>query len=279
MFSEVSIVLDHVGRFCDNSVSLSEKDTRRLAIIVDGVIEMSLAKIQDHISRAPTAPAMAMYTSDGWSATITTHQRILMEPHVRVDRKGRLRVEFGLERMFFRQQRPSGGEAVCLLPGVLRPMSKGRRSGNFFRAACDFVKTLWELGCRGIRIQLYCLDGLHAAAFLRLMRGRHALVTATPDVFETAADRLDYYVHDWVLGLRCRSHGCSNSIVWALKPWSSEEINKSAHVAVESLTKTASELRDKIPEFVGSRVHVGEQVYSDEDIREFWIFSWSSLRC
>ena len=71
-----------------------------------------------------------------------------------------------------------------------RGMCKGKRHGIFFIDVVDFLPTLEYLGARGIKVQLFLLDGLHFASLMRLMRGRFGLRSSAGEAFDYEPDRI-----------------------------------------------------------------------------------------
>ena len=164
--------------------SLTKTEMRRCKILVGESLSALENKVISMIASCPAAPVMSTYSSDGWGAKLTTFQRELLGVHCKVNQRGRIRHELCLERALVRQLRPSG-EKLCFWAGVPRGMCNGKRAANFLTAYVDFMPTLAAMGATGLKIQMHNLDGLHAAAFGRLTRGRYALPYTTHGVFET----------------------------------------------------------------------------------------------
>lgn len=191
---------------------LTTQETRRVATIVRWIEDTLLHKMKQQIRQCPEAPVLCMYSSDGWSATVTTHIAGAVGPHV-VEHRGRVRHEFCLERALLRQRRPCGDETLTVMARRPLGMCTGRRHGNFFTAATGILPTLADLGARGIKIQLYLSNGLHFKSFMRLMRGRFFLRCSAGDAFGDDLERALHWSQEWVLGASCKSHSCSNAVV------------------------------------------------------------------
>ena len=136
--------------------------------------------------------------------------------------------------------------------------------------AVDFLPTLVDLGARGIKIQLYILDGLPFASFMILMRGRFAFRCSSDTAFADKQDRVLHWVHEWVLGANCKSHVCSNAVVWSLKRFSTKALQDNCHIAIKSLLNTSEGLRGKIQEFIRSRVAGLAKDDLAEEVESFW---------
>ena len=136
---------DVVRRLRRYACVVDDADERIVAIITGQVVEKLEQQAIELIASTPTAPVMCVYMSDGWSSITQLHSRWKLGQHVTIDRSGRIRMEFCLERAFIRQLRPSGAENVRLLAKHPRGMTLGKCAGNFFTAAYDFAHTLGDV--------------------------------------------------------------------------------------------------------------------------------------
>ena len=254
------------------SLTLGNVEQRALRIITAWIEQALLRKVSQCIDQAPTAPVMCMYSSDGWTAFTTVRTSSLCGPHVRVDNRGRVRLEFCLERAVVRQLRPSGKTIVMVMARMPLGMNTGRRHGNFFTAAVHFMPTLADLGARGVKIQMFSLDGLHYSSFMRIMRGRFALRCSGGEHFHDELDRLLFWVHEWVIGNKCKSHACSNAVVWSLKRYSTGQLQEDCHIAIKSLRNTSGDLVSMLGCFISTRA-AGVVRYADAaHVETFWKF-------
>ena len=178
-------------RFLQNCKQvLTKKDKRTVRIVASFLEEKLVHKVVARIRANPRRPWLGVYASDGWSAQVAVGTVADLAEHCRVDHRGRVKHEFCLERAMFREKLGDGGDRLMVVLKRPRGLAKGKRHGNFFQAAVDFVPTLTELGARGVRMQLFNLDGLHYASFMRLMRGRFALRYKDPDSFADEESQL-----------------------------------------------------------------------------------------
>lgn len=269
---DASFVRRLLRRLVETARVLTTQEERAVRILAPWIKDTLLGKAARLIRQSPLAPVMCMYSSDGWSATVATKTIETIGPHIRVDHRGRVRHEFCLERALIRQRRPCGTEDLVAIVGKPLGMCHGRRHGNFFTAAVRFVPSLLDLGARGVKIQLFTLDGLHYSSFMRLMRGRFALRCSDGSLFDDEDQRLQHWFLEWVLGNSCKSHACSNAVVWSLRRYSGKDVQENCHIAIKSLRNTSEDLRGKIQEFVRSRVAGVARDTSVDEVRQFWQF-------
>ena len=87
-------------------------------------------------SEFPEAPAMLAYLSDGWGCNISSYSSREMGQHV-VQRRGRYRREFLIERGVLRVRKPDGTHAVVMFFNRPRGLAYGRGAWNVFSSCCE----------------------------------------------------------------------------------------------------------------------------------------------
>ena len=116
-------------------------------------------------------------------------------------------------------------------------------------------------------------DGLHAASISRLMRGRFGVRNGMPNQFLCEHDRLAHWASEWVLSSDCKSHNCSNAVVWSLKQHSTPELQTEVHIAIKSLRNSADDVRTKLSAFVRVRVRgLDKRTIDQAEVQECWEF-------
>ena len=265
-------VRDLVDQLAKSARVLDCADRRAVEIIADWLEDALRNKVKENVAAYKHAPRLGMYSSDGWSSRVTSRTVEEVGPHIRVDHSGRIRLEFALGRCVVRQLRPSGKVALNILARKPRGMCAGRRHGNFFQAAVELGQTLREFGAEGVSIQVFLLDGLHFQAFMRLMRGRFGFRWGDADSFESELERTLCWCQEWVLGIKCCSHACSNAVVWSLKGVSSKEVQDACHIAIKALRNSSEDLRKKIDEFLRARTRGAGRGHCRGDVECWWQF-------
>ena len=196
------------------------------------------------------------YMSDGWSCWVHRH-RIFSDNCGRHRVQTKHRVEFCLERALLRNCSGSEHSFRHMLVGIARPMLNGKSTEQFFQCYIEFMQHPRLSGHRGVLNEFYSFDGLHHAALMRLIRGRHHTMYSreygTPELSE-AADALILYCTNWVEGMRCVNHAGSAGLKWGLFSLSFPSAVDDWHIVFESVRNTSTELIETIPAFVTMHV-------------------------
>ena len=109
-------------------------------------------------------PSSVSYQSDGWSAIVSERNRESFGP-VTIDRSGRVKKEFMLERTIVKTIDENGGIVARLLVTPARPMDEGQSGWHIFGAACDHLPLVRSMRYMGAIATIYLQDGLHYEGF------------------------------------------------------------------------------------------------------------------
>ena len=224
--------------------------------------------VRDNASR----PLMFVYMCDGWSATVDARPVQRVDDEHLVIRNGRYKHEFLLERGMVRKRSRDQVDDFTMLFSYPRGVCKGRSAWNCFTAATEFHPSLRQMGATGITLEVSVVDGALFSAFTRHMEAKLHLYYDP----ELGADLGEYREHlsdrEWPLKVKCRSHGCSNGVVWSLKPVSSKEKNKMAHNAIRSLRGSSEGFYSDIDLFLFATVAFRDTRDDPRDVRTYWEF-------
>jgi hypothetical protein len=257
------------GKPCSN-VELGE--TRK---IVDAVVLLLRRKADNLLRDNVSSACMIAYGSDGWSGKISSTTRESDGNHL-VIRRGKRHHEFLLERAFVRVLRPDGTQILHVVLDRPRGLSLGKTAWNMFSGSVEFMDTLRGYGCTGVAIQFYCMDKLHHGAFGRYIRGRNALQYQEGFADDSGEEPIVVLeCLEWTVSISCKAHGCSNAVVWSLKPWAeSEAFVKDAHISIASLRNSADALHGKVDMFVHKFVEQADRDHKRADVVAFLGVPW-----
>jgi len=219
----------------------------------------------DHQERA----LMQVYMSDGWSAFTTDRVRLTCG-NVTVQRNGRQKLEFLLERGMLRARRPCGKVEFCMLPSAPRGLRAGRTAWNMFTAASEFWPSLRCSGHKGIAISVYNLDGALVDSTVEKCEALHELYYDESQGFVAKEDVKDLKNSEWPVKNRCKIHAAHKSIEWGLKPINTEETQDNCHIGVKSLLNSSSLIHEGLDEWLLTFVHYCNPTDTDADIAVYW---------
>ena len=251
----------------------SEPDMAMLKALAAMLLQAKLGKVEELVGANKSRPMLMAYASDGWSGWVRNLIKDVVGPHLLVTSKGKLRHEFLLEHVFFRMGLPGGEQIVEIIPGRPRALGAGKDAWNFFTSACEFVPTLRTMGgSSGICIHVYLMDHQLLSAFARYMRGRHALYYEGEFDEEEEAHLKDLQNSEWVVHLPCKSHCASLAVVWSLKMWGGEHVQKNAHISIHSLIENSQDIHSQVDSFLLRAVRFVTRDDGQDSVGKTWEF-------
>ena len=217
-------------------------------------------------------PIFFCYTCDGWSSFVDSRSS-KRQAEVLVRRCGRHREEYLLQRGVLRTLSASdGGSQVVHLIVPPRPLRRGRGSWNVFVAAGECWGTLRSLGHRGISVTVYLQDGALHESSLRKFRGKHEVWYDVDICPVDAPERDILYNSEWVFGLQCKAHSCSNGLKWGLVSDVTASEVEDAHIVVQSLINSSMSLHSMMDVFLQQHLVFREDDDDLQSITDFWEF-------
>ena len=236
--------------------------------------DLATERCREVIRAANKGPLLQVFMSDGWS--VDMRSRVASEHDgVRVDRRGRMRTEFVLQRAILKCQR---GDQWHIGVKIQRPRPlASKKCSDIWSAACDFCPVLALSGHRGVCIHVYLQDGLFAKPFGRRMIARHSLFWEPhlcPLHFDSEADRLLSAMKDWVYTSKCFAHSCSLALKWGMRQFvvGGDELLESIHISVSALLRASQGLFLVVPEFIATYVAFDSPDPSNpEDVHWLWL--------
>ena len=129
---------------------------------------------------------------------------------------------------------------------------------------------------RGIVITFYVFDGLMAKALVRHNTARHELMYDSRSGIDFGEEHTVMWACDWVVGMKCVSHGLPNSVVYGLKHAIATLPNGNdddVHIAIASLLNCRSAFQSKIQEclMMGNLRFRKDRSGTCNDIRAYWL--------
>ena len=229
-------------------------------------------KADKMVQDSPSSPAAFVYMCDGWSASVSSsHTKVVSDEHV-VLRRGKYKHEFLLERGLLKKKSRDMQNDMAVLFGYPRGLCKGRSAWNCFTAALEFRCSLREMGAKGIALEVMLVDGQLFSALGRHLDGARELFYDEDLGVDLGADREALRNSEWPLKIKCKAHGCSNGVVWALKPVSTKQRQLMAHNAIRSLKGSSEGFFGDIDLFLIAHVVFRDSDSGEkpEDVRAYW---------
>ena len=186
--------------------------------------------------------------------------------------RGRYRREFLLERGIYRVLLADGSTGMVMFFGIPRGLVKGRSAWNIFTSCCEFFPLLRKQGHTGIICSVYALDGVLFESMLRKAEARHALFYDRKTGPRIEGDRELMRDSDWVLGIRCKAHGCSNGVSWGLRRQREIVDEDVCHIVVKSLVNSSEGLHLYIDTHIERNVDFRAEKTDAAVAEEFWRF-------
>ena len=244
----------------------------RLQKILAGCLDVLKAKVRRAINLQPHAPALAVYSSDGWGAKVRDRTQEKCGESV-VTREGQQRVEFALERVFVLVH-THGEDKLFGIPSCPRQLLDGKKGEHFYTCLEDFSIDLREYGARGVSIQMHVFDKLLFAKLMRLVRGRYTekFADVILDFESCDHDEVVAYCLEWVLGMSCRLHNASKAVEKPLDMIADDDMKSDAHISIQSLINTSTDLRGHADNFVLAKILFVDKHSSESDRRTWWRF-------
>lgn len=197
------------------------------------------ANVYDMVRRNLGRPILCAHQSDGWGAKVSSRCSQTCGDHA-VVRQGKVRHDVLLERAVVRAPvGPGGSSEGAFLLGPPRGLSRGRTAWNMFRAACDFMPNPRVAGHEGIVVNIILQDGMLFEPVTRYMRGIRAMFYSSMSGVPQGPEHEVHHNSERTIGIKCKSHCCSNAVVWGLKRWSTGQISEGAHITIASLRNSA----------------------------------------
>ena len=252
------------------SLSLNERDLSMVYSLADVFSRYTSLKWERLLAAYPEAPSLSVYMSDGWSADVSSWSQKFIGQHV-VRRRGKLRWEFLLQRGLLKIL--TGDDRIEIAVKLSEPicLGSGRKAWSFFTAGCDFLPVPRHFGARGITISVHLYDGALFSPLRKHFTARNELYYSDDYGIETGPLRPILQATDWILGVQCVSHGCSNAVVWGLKTACPSVDRESVHVSIASLLNGRTALHSHTTAFLTRHLQfsaVRSGVF--DDIYTFW---------
>lgn len=236
--------------------------------------DMLRRRARNLVEKNPHAPTLVAYLADGWSGWTASNVSLGSgDGPLALRRDGGVKREYYLEHCIMRQHRDTGNPEVVMLPGIPRPMARGRTAWHCFESACEYMAIPRNLGCEGIVISVYVLDGALFDTCKRFFGARHAMAYSEEFAEQDGVHNdIIEKMTDWNFSVKCKAHMMQKSIEWALKGCGSEEVHTNAHIVIKSLRNTAADMHRSVDELITTRVQYALSAEDDDEAKKFWHF-------
>lgn len=251
---------------------LSETEGHEADRIAEAICTYLRRRVETLVAEHQARPVLISYQCDGWGTNIGGRS-VRAHGSVTVRHHGRFREEFLLQRVVLRLRRPGVGDDMRMVMFPPRPLTEGKGSWNVWSAASEALGTLRSLGHSGIAVTVYLQDGaLHESTFTKF-RGKH-MAWYDHDLGADRGDGRFLQLSDWVIGVQCTAHACSNALRWGLMSHFEKHQVEDAHIVVQSLINSSMGLHDRLDLFV--QRHMSFVDFRDDDLEEVAVF-WEFL--
>lgn len=255
------------GRRCLNSA-----EGLQALVLADAIKRFTRQRAERAIQSSATSPAVMTHMSDGWGAWCNTTSRgtPTQGTHLVTTRTGKFRHEFLLQRALLRVH-TADGQAIFLLAGDPEGLNKGKGAWNVFSGTVRFMRTLREMGHRGLCANVYVVDGALYQSLARKFIARHRLQAMLLEASDD--ERALLQAQEFTLAIKCVSHGCNNGTKWGMKIVAPDRsIIDDAHICTKSLSNCSTAFHCHIDLFITRFLtFVPERSCSMDEALAFWL--------
>jgi hypothetical protein len=260
---------NEVLALCTVSNDVNRTALNRCWRIAQAMQQVCQEKATRALADVGSRPLLWCYIADGWSARIRDESVHKVGDHW-VKRSGHFKHEFLLERGLLRYIDANGAHRFHMLWGPPRGLRLGRTAWNVLTSATEFSESWRMQGHRGIILNVYIQDSVLFAAGLRLFAATTSLMYDADEVSDDPQFGPMERLREVSIGIRCKAHGCHNSIQWGLGPHYKLFIADECHIVIASLLNASSALVNRIDQFLLSKVRFVTRRESPEDVRAWW---------
>ena len=261
-----------IKKHCQPSHCLDRTEYREALKLADVLKHFTRQRAEHSVSTSIDSPAVLTHMSDGWGSWCNSRTKSaqLDGSHLVTTRTGKFRHEFLLQRVLLRQ-RDDSGDRVFMLVGDPEGLGKGKGAWNVWTGSCRFMKTLREMGHRGVCANVYLMDGALHQSLSRKFIAPHKVQA---NLFGGGEEEtLVLALQEFTFCIKCVSHGCNNGTKWGMKALASpfDTVND-AHIATTSLRHSSTAFHSNI-DFLLMRYldYVPDRSGSDDHIHAFWV--------
>ena len=259
----------HGLRLGQVSAFLSPADQAMLPCLCVLMASKFEQKAKALVEQAGTKPVLVSYSSDP-SALLLSATATSTAANKSVFRKGRVLVEFLLQRVLYKFLDEAGQPHLELVLGMPVPLSEGKAAPVLFGAATQLCPMVRKWGHEGIILQhLVCDRGIHTA-LETLMRSRMEAFYDEDHGAELGDSREFLQLQEVWFSTPCAAHAAQNSIKWCLPPWCSSDTFHNLHVCIESLRNSFSFLQQHLWSFLQRHLRIRSEAHSEEVAHSLW---------
>eukprot|EP00971_Amphidinium_carterae_P279525 5549207-Amphidinium_carterae.1 len=255
--AEIALLVLRLGQ---PSASLSPSDTALCRQMTE-VVKQSLRGVQGR-------PVLFQYASD--CTPMKVAHRInagsVSSSSRNIIRQGYSLKEFLVQTGFLKYFKSDNEIGVKVLLREPLPLEHGKKAGNLFIAAVEFIPK-FECLTQGIRLMGYVFDRAQYSSLGRML----AQAQRMKDERSKSGDApLEPYM-TWPINIPCAAHDAQNALKWALLLGATDaELIKDVFVIVESLRNSLDTLHMHLPAFVAEYITPAEEVLESEPLRQMW---------
>ena len=266
-------VKDLVRKHADIYSILTASDQREVDKLAEVIKRFSKDQAWQLVAAAGGHPVLCSYSNDG--TPLMAKQRFVTKVGpATIVRQGGDDQELLVQRAIFQYVDSAG----CHIAGQFAapmPLTKGKTGAAIFAASLAFVKTIRQMGHRGIAVQHYVFDRAIHSYLYRRFRQQHSALAK-----EDAAAQRKGCIHDpalleWVVDTPCCNHDCHNALRWSLKDYMADEsLLTDVWATVESLRNGFTFLIAELPRFVATRIKFvdgdSDEAHRPADATSLW---------
>ena len=260
---------DKVLELSKVSTSLSDSQLDDCARMGSCIERFLMEGAESFMKQYSDEPVMICYLADGWSCDLTARHRVWFAG-ASASKKDMWKGEFIMERAVLRAAPSAGEPGIRMVMAPPRLLSQGKTSWNAFTAACEFLPMGRCMGHENVCITVYCLDGHLFTSCMQKLKPRHQLYYEHLQAEgNPLADLLK--AMDWVVGIKCVAHACSNAVKWGLGPFKIGDTNDDAHLLIAGLRNSSFDLQNQADQFLMRHVRFRDGDTPLHLAAQFWL--------
>ena len=208
--------------------------------------------------------------TDGWSGWCnTTAFAAFPGTHLVSTAKGKFKHEFLLQRALFRTGTHRGADRLLAVVGEPEGLGEGKTAWNIMGGVFKFMKTLRQMGHRGVCGTTYLLDGALSSSVSRKVEALHDTYY---ELLPPSDEALKLRLQEFIFTIKCVEHGCNSGTRWGIKiVVNKPNLNEELHIYTKSCRNCSSAFHSRIETFLRTNLRFNEhRSGSDDDIQAWW---------
>eukprot|EP00971_Amphidinium_carterae_P347875 6490111-Amphidinium_carterae.2 len=263
--SDIALLILRLGK---PAASLSQTDALACRQLTEAVNDSLREGVANTVESGQGRPVLFQYASD--CTPMKVAHRIsagsVSASSRSITRQGYSLKEFLVQTGFLKYFNTENEIGVKVLLREPLALEHGKKAGNLFTAAVDFVPK-FEHVTGGIRLLAHVFDRAQYSSLGRMLAQDQGVKDERSNTEGNALEAL----MSWPVNVACAAHDAQNALKWALQLGTADpEMVKDMYIMVESLRNSIDSLHIHLPKFVAEHLSPAEDILQSEPLRQIW---------